>query len=309
MLIGLMQAAQKKVNTVIEVGIVTKDLEDRGYHEELPKVYKDRREETPTVYYVNDECPYCLAEVVWRDAIREDGVIQYSWLATSFFILDRECASKSNFRVIQKEDTKRYPKYANSGKFHSRTVHRLALEVRDVPVKGLDVDHMTLNPEIITSDTLRTCTHRENVKNTRNTCRSRINTNKSRLEIKVCDIGEAGLPKIKSLGLYPEGRGKSKIWVSNPLPENELYELAVRVSKAIDGHMGYTPFWDFGYEEGCEVFADCIMLGKISVMEMCLYNVSKVKESEGNSEVLWKYAQAMYRLYGDRVFDKPKCAF
>ena len=308
-LLNEVQRAVNKVSPILANGVVDKELVENGYSIRLSSPRTDERD-LRTVYYISDSSDYCLVELERYDRLKnDDGEDEYSVRESLFFIVDKDLAQKINYAHWQMESSKkyknRYPKLSDKRGFSTRKLHRIALEIIPIPIQGLEVDHMTTNKAIMIGETLRTCTRTENIKNTIKTCESRINTERNRVEVKLSDVSPAQKHELEEMGFHLEISSKGDLMVSDSLPEDEMYELAVKASKLVDGEMGYNPFWDLNYTKGLEVFVNYKMLGKITEEEMCLYNVAVIRAT---SEILWKYAQAMYRLYGKDAFRKPKCA-
>ena len=303
------QRAVNKVAPILANGVITDELSKKGYSTRLSSPRIDERD-LRTVYYISDSSDYCYVELERNENVNDDdGRFQFALRESRFFIMDKDLVQKINYAKLQIESNKRYPKLSEEKDFSTRRLHRVALETApanlNIIIKGFEVDHMTTNTAIMIRETLRTCTRTENVKNMLNTCTSRINTERNRVEIKMEHVSPAQIPALEDMGFHSEKVNRKRLMVSDTLPEDEMYELAVKASKLVDGEMGYNPFWDLNYDKGHEVFVYYKMLGKITKEEMCLYNVAVVKAT---NEILWKYAQAMYRLYGKDVFRKPKCA-
>ena len=304
------QRAVNKVSPILANGVITDELSKKGYSIRLSSPRIDERD-LRTVYYISDSSDYCYVELERNENVNDDdGLFQFALRESRFFIMDKDLVQKINYAKLQMESNKRYPKLSEEKDFSTRRLHRVALETApanlNIIIKGFEVDHMTTNTAIMIRETLRTCTRTENIKNTIKTCESRINTERNRVEVKLSDVSPAQKHELEEMGFHLETSSKVDLMVSDTLPTDEMYELAAKASRLVDGEMMYNPFWDMKYEEGVEVFACCKMLGKITEEEMCLLNVSFIRMED---EIIWKYAQAMYRLYGKDVFRKPKCVY
>lgn len=309
---SLLEEVQRAVNKVLPIlrdeAVERELLENLGYHIEIPKMQRNRADaDITTRYYVSDDSSYCLVKFIGHkkaDAFTVDNTDPIEL----YLILDKELASHYNYRAINRGKDKVYPQATSRFKKLkvSKAIHRAVASKAGRDVKGLDVDHMTTNVFIATPDTLRVCTHADNERNQRSEFKKRINTERNRVEIKMEHVSPEQRLTLEDMGFHLETSSKVDLMVSDTLPTDEMYELAVKASKLVDGEMMYNPFWDMKYEEGVEVFACCKMLGKITEEEMCLLNVSFISVED---EIIWNFAQAMYRLYGKDVFRKPKCVY